>query len=74
MAIDVTSEGTHRRLLERALIYTQALGDLTNPTVLWLKILLEYKQKQYHDSVLLFFFIVKNDHGTFLNDRKMYIL
>ena len=34
---DVTSCGSHRRLLKRDIIHVQALGDRTNPSVLWLK-------------------------------------
>ena len=57
--------GLNRYLLKRAIIYVQALGDLTNPTVLWLsQISTITVSLQFHFFV--FFFILINDHSTFL--------
>ena len=37
VAVDVTSKGSHSRLLEKAIITVQAPGDRKNPSVFWLK-------------------------------------
>ena len=60
----------HSHLLERAIINVQALGDRTNPSVLWLKSDLNInKNGIFAIQLFLYFFIVKNDQGTFLKSR-----
>ena len=65
--------GSHSRLLEIAIINIQALGDQTNPPVLWLKsdvISIKAVPSQFNFIV---FFIVKNDHSTFFNGRIRFL-
>ena len=65
------SLGSHSPLLERAIINVQALGDRTNPSVLWLTSDLNIKKNGIFAIQLyfLYFLIVKNDRSTFFNSR-----
>ena len=76
MICDVTSWGSHRCLLERAIINIQALGNRTNPSVLWLKSDVNINKNSTFaiKLYLLYFFIVKNDHGTFFNGRIRFLV
>ena len=57
--------------VEKAIIIVQALGDRTNPSVLWLKYDLNINKNGIFAIQLYFLnlFFVKNDHGTFFNGR-----
>ena len=62
--------GSYWRLLVRATINIQALGDLTNPSVLWLKYHINTCINRngifgiQHSFFFCIFSIVKNDHGA----------
>ena len=62
------SWGSHRRLLERAIISVQAPDDRTNPSVLWLKYNLNINKTSIFtiQFYFLYFYKVNDDHGTFL--------
>ena len=81
MICGIKSWGSHRPLLERAIINVQALGDRTNPSVLWLtsdlninEILMPLYYINFTIQLnILYFFIVKTDHGTFFNGRIRFL-
>ena len=73
---DVTSWGSHNRLLERAIVNVQAPGDQKNPSVLWLKYKLNINKTGIFaiHFYFLYFFNVNDDHGTFFKGRIRFLV
>ena len=73
---DVTSWGSHSRLLERAIVNVQAPGDRKNPSVLWLKHKLNINKTGilWIHFYFLYFFNVNDDHGTFFKSRIRFLV
>ena len=72
---DVTSWGSHSRLLERVIVNVPAPGDRKNPSGLWLKYELNINKTgifaiHFH---FLYFFNVNDDHGTFFKCRIRFL-
>ena len=70
------SWGSHRRLLERAIINVQAPCDWTNPSVLWLKYNLDINETGIFaiQFYFLYFYNVNDDDGIFFNSRRRFLL
>ena len=62
---DVMSWGSHSRLLERAIVNVQALGDRKNPSVLWLNYKLNINKTGIFAIHFYFLYFFNDDHGTF---------
>ena len=73
---DVTSWGSHSRLLERASVNVQAPGDRKIPSVLLLKYKLNINKTGIFaiHFYFLYFFNVNDDHGTFFKGRIRFLL
>ena len=72
MNCDVTSWGSHSRLLERAIVNVQAPGDRKNPSKTKLNI---NKTCIFAiHSYILYFFDVNDDHGTFFKGRIRFLV
>ena len=71
VAVDVTSKGSHSRLLEKAIITVQAPGDRKNPSVFWLKYDFNINKTGIFAIHFYFsyFFNFNDDHRTFFNGR-----
>ena len=69
------SWGSHRCLLERAIVNVQAPGDRKNPSVLWLKCKLNInKTGIFAIHFYFFFFNVNVDHDTFFKGRIRFLV
>ena len=73
---DVTSWGSHSRLIERAIDNVQAPGDRKNPSVSWLKYKLNINKTGIFaiHFYFLYFFKVNDDQGTFFKRRIRFLV